>query len=465
VIETGAPTPPIGPEAATPAAFWPLAGTPAFARTDEAWRAALADRLERDLRRHVIAAWFPRCVDKADGGYWADFDRRWRRRGAGQRMLEFQARQTRTAARLGLALPGQRAEWARIALHGFAYTRSQMADATDGGWYWIVDRSGQPLHGGTKHAHGISYLVGACVEVYRLTGVADALAAAREVFDWLERVHHDDEYGGYHGWASRDGRPILTSADLPPGAPLHEPLGHGVGLKDANVTCDILEAFTLLAAVWPDERLLARLRELLEIVVGRLITVDGALHYMTYLDWSPVPSLERYGYLLQQPGRLLAAAALVGGGDRAMDATRSLVDHTIRRGWSSARAAVINAGPADEPNSLGRFRLRVDDLPWWVQTEAVRSILLMAMLDDPAGRYRALVDRLVATIDRDFLDHRRGGWHAEPVRDVPLRRRLRGDPAKGDDWKDASHETDMYLSGLRMLRGLSADAPLETAPG
>jgi hypothetical protein len=33
------------------------------------------------LRRHVMEAWFPRCLDRDAGGFFCDFDRRWKRRG------------------------------------------------------------------------------------------------------------------------------------------------------------------------------------------------------------------------------------------------------------------------------------------------------------------------------------------------------------------------------------------------
>lgn len=440
---------------------WPLAGTPEFERSDQRWRRALADRLAADLRRHVIDAWFPRSLDIEAGGFWAEHDVRWRRRGDGHRMLEFQARQTRTAARLGLAFPSQAERWRQVALHGFEMLAGAMADSEHGGWFWLVDRDGHPLYGGTKHSHGISYLLTACTDVHRLTGDGRASMMLERVVDWLEAVHHDDTHGGYHGWVTRDGRPILTRADVPIGVEPHEPLGHGIGLKDANVTSDILEGYTALAALQPSERVLARLRELYQAFVERLVTPDGGLHYLTYPDWSPVPTLERYGYLVQQVHRLPAAAAVMGLADGALELGRRVFEHALRRGWDDDRAAFISAGPGSEPDSIGGQSLKVREFEWWAQVDGLRALVLLAVNAPQTNPYRPLIGRLMATIERDFVDGRRGGWHARPVRDVPLGRRLRGDPAKGDDWKDASHEADAYLASLRMLKGLPDGAPLE----
>ena len=64
--------------------------------------AAVLDRLhislENRLRGDVIDAWFPRCIDRDRGGYNCDFDRRWNLNGPQDRLLEFQARQMRSAA-------------------------------------------------------------------------------------------------------------------------------------------------------------------------------------------------------------------------------------------------------------------------------------------------------------------------------------------------------------------------------
>lgn len=409
----------------------------------------------------MVDAWFPRSIDDEAGGFWAEHDVRWRRRGDGHRMLEFQARQTRTAARLGLAFPTEAERWRSMALHGFSQLRESMSDRAEGGWFWLASRDGQPLYGGTKHAHGISYLLSACVAVYKLTADPRALAMADEAFEWLETAHHDDEHGGYHGWVTRDGRPILATDDVPPGVTAREPLGHAIGLKDANVTGDVLEAYRLLASQKPSERALARMRELYEIFDRRLITPAGAIHYIAHVDWVPVPTLVRYGYLVQQTPRLAGAAAIVGDVQAGLALARRLTGHVLERGWDDRRSAIVVAGTGAEPDRLGRRSLRVPDVEWWTQAEALRALVFLAVNDPSSERWRTYLERMLGGIERGLLDRRHGGWHYRPVRDVAWRRRLRGEPPKGTDWKDASHEADVYLAAIRMLRGLPEDAPLE----
>jgi hypothetical protein len=57
---------------------------------------------------------------------------------------------------------------------------------------------------------------------------------------------------------------------------------------------------------------------------------------------------------------------------------------------------------------------------------------------------------------RQVFDHRHGGVYPIVPADLPpwYRPRLRGDRrvAKGDCWKDASHETDALLTCMGLLR-------------
>lgn len=437
------------PAAAARLTTWPLAGTPEFALVDVAWRGALAHRLLEQLEAHVIRVWFPRCIDDA-GGYWAEHDMGWQRRGDGSRMLEFQARQMRTCARLGLAFPSQAERWCETALHGLDFLATTMLDDTHGGWFWRVDRAGVPLHGGTKHAHGTSYLLPALLAVSELTGDRRATDLLEHAVEWLESHHHDERHGGYLGWVTRAGRPILAAGDVPPGVQPAEPLGHGIALKDANVTSDMLDGYTLLAAAHGDTRATRRLDELYSLFLEHLVTTAGGVHYAVHRDWTPAPEPERTGYVIQQVHRLPAAAAVLGRAD-AMVVARRLMDHALAEGWDDDAAAFVSRPhgvPGSEPE-------------WWLQADGLRSLTFLAVTCPDEPRYARHLERLLTSVERHFLDGRRGGWHRVPPRALSFRSRLRGEPAKGTHWKDASHETDAYLACIRMLRGLPAGAALE----
>jgi mannobiose 2-epimerase len=428
------------------------------------WRSAHAAALRDGLTKNVIEPWFPRSVDKRDGGFLSAFDHRWQPYGEQDRLLEFQARQTRTAARLGIALPAD-ATWRDTTRHGVRYLDAVMRDNTHGGWFALTTRAGRPALGGTKHAHGTAYLISAGVDAHRLTKDDLPLAIAHEAFAWLEATLHDPAHGGYHGWATREGKVIRTKADLPTDLSGHDQdhLGHGIGLKDANVHSDMLQALTLLAEVSREPLVMQRLAEVYDILTTTFVTPAGAVHYLVHPDLAPVPGIERYGYPLQTGNRLFAAARLLGRdeGEVTGMATRML-EHVIEFGWDAQRGGFVEGGPAAEPLTLAGMQLRVRKRPWWVQAEGIKLLLSLCLDESAPARYLTLFDSMMAVVGREFVDHRRGGWEMSARADWPRRRRLpgRGLP-KGDMWKDASHEADMHLTAIRLLRGLAPEAPID----
>lgn len=422
-------------------------------------RAALADEMERALRRHVIEAWFPRCLDRDRGGYLCDFDRQWRPAGPQERMLEFQARQTRVAARLALAFP-QEGDFAEYALHGFRYLRDVMWDAAGGGgWFWLVDSAGRPAAGETKHAHSGSYGVQACALVFEATGDSGALALAEEGLHWFDRHAHDPEHGGFHGWLQRDGTLIREPAQVPPGAGPADPLGHAVGLKDVNVNGDWFEALLDLRRVSSDVLVVERLRELAEVYLSHLTTLSGVVPFAFAPDWAPVPGPEQYGYCFQAAQRMLEAAPLFPGlplARRAEKVTSHALRDARRRGGGYAFQEV------DRPfRWLLTGRLGPRRRAWWVQLEALRALAYFATAPGPRqGNYARLLALHWRYVSAHVFDDRVGGVFGTVTGDLlPWHRP--GFPgaaralAKGNVWKDASHDADSLLKAIQLLRSHS----------
>ena len=443
---------------------WPIAGCPAFCGMDAATRQRLASQLMAALQRDVLANWFMHSVDREGGGFLPDLDRRWRPAGRQDRMLEFQARQTISAASLALAFPSE-PRWLELALHGFRELRDRLWDQQYGGWYWLLDAAGRPLAGGNKHAHGTAYAIRACVVVHRASGNPEALKLAWMGIEWLERSFHDPVHGGFHGWARRDGRPILKPEDAPDGRTTSDPLGHSIGHKDINVTSDLYETFAEIHAATASPLARQRLEEL-RSCIARMMTPDGALHYAAHPDWMPVPGPERFGHVLQTAFRLARAGSLCGRPvDETLQTVRRMVNHAIDRGWHRS-GGFVTGGAASPPDSLEGHFLEVSARSWWVQLEGLRSLLLLAVQNHPTRVFFA--DRLEAHldfIDGQMRDRRFGGWYATAPADLTWRERLvpsrrRACLAKGNLWKDSSHEVDAYLNGIRMLLGLGFEAPL-----
>ena len=421
------------------------------ARFDEETRAKMVREL-RDALDDLLDAWFPRVIDREHGGFLCDFDHRWKPTGPHRKMLEFQARQTRLAVIAAEFLP-ERADLRAAAEHGISYLRDVMWDGELGGFYRLLDRAGSPLEDGSKHGHGTAYALSACAAHHRLTGSADSLDLTKRGFDWMERHAHDDRNGGYFGYYRRDGRLILDKADSPSDYQLWDPIGTPLGLKDVNTTKDLMETMGQLAGVWPDDRVLERMREMVEVVCTRVVSPPGSCHMYFNDDWTPVPHHAHYGHNLHTASLLLYMVDSLGGDmkEKAEATARALLECALEYAWDPVKGGFAYAG-----STFGRVYLEnqtwfVAEKYWWPQAESLVGLVRLARMDGP-GFYSERALALWHYIRTYLIDRRYGGWYrlgldgGEEAREQP----------KADVWRDGSHEGMALIKCIRSLTGTDA---------
>jgi mannobiose 2-epimerase len=337
-----------------------------------------------------------------------------------------------------------------MAAHGFRFLADRMWDHELGGWYRLLDRAGTPLEGATKHAHGASYAISACVASYELTADPECLDLAQRAFRWLEEHLHDPAGGGYFVFCRRDGRPILAphAPPAPPGAS-RDAIGTPIGFKDANTTADLLRSFSDLHRVWPDPLVRERALELLGIVRDRLVVAPGVMHQYAHPDWTPLPDFVRYGQILRAANHLVAASQAFGSCARAktLEVARSMVDAMLSVAWDEGRGGFHLAGGSFGPTRIEDTVLFLREKRWWPQAEGMRALLAMARLHPAAAAgYRAHFVRLWEYVKTYLVDTRRGGWFAAGLDTSPA---AKSGP-KATMWKDCSHEVEALLDALAM---------------
>jgi len=414
-------------------------------REDGARTAPLRAELERELRR-LVGVWFPRCVDREHGGFLCDFDHRWKPVGSQVKMLEYQARQTIAAAR-GAAHASDLAALREAALHGFRYLKERMWDPRMGGWYRLLDRAGAPLEEETKHGHGSSYAISACLACYQLTQDSDCLELAKSAFAWLEEHAHDRSHGGYFGFYRRDGTPILSSDRGPAPGERDDPIGTPIGFKDANTTCDLLKGFADLYRAWPDALLRARLEELLVIARDRLVVAPGVMHMFAHPDWTPIPDVARYAQILRAANHMLPASEALDGAVDPLTkrVAKSMLDAMLRAAWDSEKGGFHLAGSSFGPAYIEDAVIFARTKCWWAQAEGMRLLLAIARLHpaDAAG-YEAQFTRLWDYVKKYVIDAKHDGWFHAGLDTTPQVRRQ----PKATPWKDCSHEVEGLLDSL-----------------
>ena len=408
----------------------------------------LRDELEMELRR-LMHIWFPRTIDREHGGFLCNFNYRWKPSGPQLKMLEYQARETAAAARAAAHFPDLK-HLREATAHGFQYLKETIWDHSLGGWYRMLDRTGEPLEGATKHGHGSAYAISACVACYELTLNRECLELAKQAFTWLEEHAHDNKHGGYFVFYRRDGKPILSGDEAPVAGQTKDPIGTTFGFKDGNTTADLLAGFAHLYRVWPDTLLRKRLEEMLCIVRDRLVVAPGVMHMFVHPDWTPVPDFARYGQSLRAASHLLAASAALAGAVDPVTArvSASIVDTMLRIAWDRDHGGFHLAGSSFGPTHMDGNVMYVRDKSWWVQADAMSLLLAIARLR-PADEteYLGHFVRLWEYVKKYLIDAKHGGWFSAGLDTNPEARKR----PKASLWKDCRHETDALLDSLMML--------------
>ncbi|PAP75995.1 AGE family epimerase/isomerase [Rubrivirga marina] len=420
-------------------------------------REALAEEVEVGLR-HVLDAWYPRAVDRSQGGFLSAFDWRWRPVGGQEKMIVTQARHVWTTAQAAMWTNDE--AYAEMSRHGVAFLRDEMWDAEHGGFYWLVTRDGTPVPEAdgrlVKQAYGVAFGIYGLAAAYAATGDAEALALAQDAFRWLDDHAHDSEHGGYFNYLTREG----------------EPLREGLGRtppKDQNSSIHILEALTELYHVWPDDTLRQRIEEML-LLIRDTITVDpGTLTLFSTPDWTPISYRDSTAAVREANGyydhvsfghdvetaylMLEAAEAIDLDPEPTLRAGQRMLDHSLATGWDTRNGGFMEAGYyfAD-----GEPLVVVDSTKnWWAQAEGLNTLLLMGdLVPAERARYHDRFLQMWGLIQGFLVDHAHGGWYRGTLDRQPELRTA----DKGGIWKAAYHDARALMNVARRLRSGSASA-------
>jgi cellobiose epimerase len=406
----------------------------------------LVSEAEANLRKHVLAPWYPRAVDKQRGGFIQDYDERWNQTGSGrERSVVYQSRLTWTAAQVVKRYPDHAGVYKEYVRHGLGFLRTKQWDAEQGGFFWQVDAvTGKPTDGrGEKHVYGIAFGIYAAAAGHEVTHDAAALDLAKRAFAWLEEHAHDAKNGGYYEALIREGKPILTAA-MPRSRDF---IGTAYGYKSMNTHIHLLEAFGELYAVWKDPLLRKRLEEVFHVVRDKVYVEPGCLNLFFTPDWRPVPDHDSFGHDIETAYLLAEAAHNLGIPDdpATWKAARNLVDHALEYGWDANTGGFYDTGTAFGP-ATGKQKV------WWTEAEGLNALLLMhERFGKETPRYWQAFVKQWEFIQKRQVDEKNLGWYSEVHEDgtAPTGR------SKSNAWTDPYHQGRALMNVAAMLKRLA----------
>lgn len=426
-------------------------------KTDHVDRTTLADSIEQSIKTKLINKWYPAALDKEYGGFISTWTYDFKPTGQQDKMIVSQSRHVWTSSKAFEAYPDQ-TEFRESAEHGFHFLRDVMWDNEFGGFHTLVDRQGNVKSSPNeeKTAYGNAFAIYALAAYYHATKDTGALQLAKNGFMWLEKHSHDPEYKGYFQHMKRDGSVIRRDASVSS--------TEQTGYKDQNSSIHLLEAFTELYTVWPDDLVKERVQEMLILIRDTIVDENGSLVLFFQPDWTPVSFRDSseavimkhhnldhvsFGHDVETAYLMMEASHVIGLKDDTRTATiaKKMVDHSLDKGWDDEVGGFYDEGYYfKDKNDITITR---DTKNWWAQAEGLNTLLIMADLypNDKQQYYQKFL-KMWDYINTYLVDHEHGEWYPGGLDKEPQQKNA----LKGQIWKACYHQYRAMANCVTRLR-------------
>lgn len=321
-------------------------------------------------------------------------------------------------------------EYLTMATRAKDYILRHFYDPEYGGIYWSLNADGTPLDT-KKQFYAIGFVIYGLSEYVRATDDKEALDYAIKLFNDIETHSRDLKNGGYLEACTREWGKIddmrLSDKD--------ENMA-----KTMNTHLHIIEPYTNLYRVWPDERLREAIMHLMHLFLD-VMEDKATSHLGLFFDeeWHRHDSNVSYGHDIEASWLLMETAMLLDD--------KELLEKTKRHTRRIAEAAL--EGRTDEGSMIyelhGDGRLE-DDRHWWVQAEDVIGLTYLHKFHGVVGALDKAMNSW-AYIRDNIVDHEGGEWHWS--------RRVDGSVNVDDDkagfWKCPYHNSRMCTEVINVL--------------
>jgi mannobiose 2-epimerase len=221
------------------------------------------------------------------------------------------------------------------------------------------------------------------------------LQIAQDLFDLIERHSFDPVYGGNLECCSREWGALddmrLSEKDLN-------------SRKSMNTLLHLMEAYTNLLRLWPDEKLKTQQRGLIRAFLHHIVDPQTH-HFKLFFDdaWHALNDHISPGHDIEGSWLLMEAAEVQGDEDLLMHARHTAVqmaEAVYRDGLASDGAVLNDVTPRGVAN---------DEKHWWPQAEGLVGFYNAYQLTGQAA-FAQTADRMWNLIETHFVDRQYGDW-------------------------------------------------------
>ena len=409
---------------------------------------------ENHLVNELLPFWTTRMMDYKNGGYITHFDEVGIDTREDEKSLIAQSRSVFTLSSAHRAGYGE-GKFASMAEHGVRFLIDKMWDKKFGGFFWLMDRSGN-VKIDKKIIYGHSFAI-YCLSEYTLaTGDPLGIDYAEKTFDLLQKHGSDTYNGGYFEMFDRDWT-------------LAGPGSLGGDRKTLDVHMHLMEAFTSLYECSKREVHRRKLLEDIEILLNRMMHPEYKTGIPQFTaDWQVAPQIKFdiiwgwdrytgegeksnptdntcYGHNAEFTWLLNFASEILGTGPgKYRDLFIQIYDHTINNGIDKTYGGVYVEGP----HAGGVYDMEKE---FWQQAEVMIGTLDACILTGDE-KYWDAYSNVHRFVFEKVINQKAGEWYPLLTRE--------GQPIwthMSHSWKVNYHSVRAMIESIRRLKKLGKE--------
>ncbi|MBR8534057.1 AGE family epimerase/isomerase [Carboxylicivirga sediminis] len=359
--------------------------------TNENIQPSLTNELEHELKA-ILDFWMNQTPDSTYGGFIGEMEQEGNKNNTADKggVLTARILWTFSAAYIFFKEPG----YLEVAHRAYHYLIKHFWDDKNGGLYWAVNYKGEAVNV-RKQAYAQGFGIYGLSEYYKASDNQESLNYAIKLFGLIEQHYKDEQYGGYIEALADNWQPLedmrLSEKDA------NEP-------KSMNTHLHIIEPYTNLYCVWPDETLRSRIQHLITIFRDRIIDPQ-TFHFNLFfdMDWSPKSDIISYGHDIEGAWLLTEAAHFIHDEELLAQMQKmavKMVDATIADGFDKDGSLFYE----QENGHLD------SDKHWWPQAEGMVGLMEVYQITGNEKYFTAMMN-LWEFIKGNIIDKKYGEWY------------------------------------------------------
>ena len=276
----------------------------------------------------------------------------------------------------------------------FNYLYDFFRDKEHGGVFWELSATGEPIVK-KKQIYAQAFAIYALSEYYLNTQNNQAKDWAIELFDLIEKHAFDTKKDGYIEAFEADWSPIadMRLSDKDQNA-----------AKTMNTHLHVLEAYTTLYKIYPEERVKSALDNLIKLFLEKFLNSESNFELFFDTDWNLTSDIVSFGHDIEALWLLIEAAKSSGNRDlllKTQEIAVAVADKFLEYGYLKNKGVL---------NEKERGTGKIDtDRHWWPQAEAMVGLFYANEIKSDSRYTEAILD--IWNFTKEYIiDSKNGEW-------------------------------------------------------